>query len=251
MIRRIPPGLLRLTTFMSHAHGIEELQRNASHERQAAQQHSSGGPHNSIQAAGRTTTRQCLKACSHIVVQVARHNLRKACTCCCNHVVPNMADRKRRKLSAMQSLLHTGGISNVGLVELLARLRQEEVDPSELGGRRQVQNAFLARADQLKVSMHIPWADAPGTFEWVLMDPNRLLSEIVAESPALQEHFAKAVRECPPTQARPWHMVLGYDEFAPGNKFKVDNARKMFVISFSFLELGQLHNDLLWFTAVR
>ena len=43
-----------------------------------------------------------------------------------------------------------------------------------------------------------------------------------------------------------------FDEFAPGDKLKIDNARKAMVLSYSFRELGQegLSNASLWNTPI-
>jgi hypothetical protein len=160
--------------------------------------------------------------------------------------------RKRarsERIAAVQSLLHVGNISNEGLAELLARLRQHDTDTDRLQGRRLVTDAFLQRVKGLAITKDMQSTDGD-VFRWTFVDPNRLLTEMVSHSKALEEHFWAAVQNNPPSVTRPWHLVLGYDEFAPGNKLKVDNARKMFVLSYSFLELGQLQNDLLWFTVV-
>ena len=41
-----------------------------------------------------------------------------------------------------------------------------------------------------------------------------------------------------------------FDEFAPGNKLRIDNNRKCFVLSFTFLELETVDSESCWFTPV-
>ncbi len=89
-----------------------------------------------------------------------------------------------------------------------------------------------------------------GTFDWFFVRPNVLLESLVAESAELQHAFADALKRWPSSPSRPWRLVVGHDEYAPGSKFRVDNMRKCFVLSFSFLELEFLESEAVWFTPV-
>jgi hypothetical protein len=75
----------------------------------------------------------------------------------------------------------------------------------------------------------------------------------VNESIGLNRSFADAAAKRPPGPDKPWSLVLGFGEFAPGNKLQFDNRHKTIVLSFSLLELGQgaLCQGFGWFTAVR
>ena len=90
----------------------------------------------------------------------------------------------------------------------------------------------------LAFAINMPKADSPETVEWTMLDPNRLLVEMGHSSARVNAVWAEAWAANPPSQARPWSLVLGFDEFAPGNKLQVDNRRKMMVLSFTFMELG-------------
>ncbi len=87
---------------------------------------------------------------------------------------------------------------------------------------------------------------------WEFADPNKLLASAVNESPGLRGLFAAAIARKPPSFDRPWSLIIGFDEFVPGNKLSVDNRRKTMVLSFSFLELGSvsLCEALAWQTPV-
>ena len=67
-------------------------------------------------------------------------------------------------------------------------------------------------------------------FEWELADPCKVLSVLVSESPALAETYLNAVRRSRPSHTNPWHLVVGLDEFTPGNKLRVDQTRNSWVL---------------------
>lgn len=150
-------------------------------------------------------------------------------------------------------LLHVGGVSNRGLAEILKELRQHAKDCSLDGvGQWAVESEYHAKFDSLCHHVDMPLKGGLDSWRWSFVDPNKLLSHIVEASTLLTDLFSSAARRCPPSPQKPWSLVIGFDEFAPGNKLKVDNNRKCMNLSFSFLELGQhaLCNDLAWFTAV-
>jgi hypothetical protein len=57
---------------------------------------------------------------------------------------------------------------------------------------------------------------------------------------ATSQFHRKAAARHPPNRSRPWKLIIGWDEFVPGNPLAPDNRRKTMVVSFSFVELGQL-----------
>ena len=48
----------------------------------------------------------------------------------------------------------------------------------------------------------------------------------------------------------PWDMIIGFDEFTPGDAFKPLNHKKCMVLSFNFEQLGKrlLNRDVTWMT---
>ena len=62
--------------------------------------------------------------------------------------------------------------------------------------------------------------------------------------------FAKAFRKKAPTFDDPWALVVGFDEFVPGNKMSIDNRRKSMVLSFTLQELDMLTHEDGWFTPI-
>ena len=72
----------------------------------------------------------------------------------------------------------------------------------------------------MKHVVHVPLRGG-GQFEWVFLDPAKLLSLFVCECPPVAKLFRDAAAVSPPSMGHPWHIVVGFDEFSPGNKLKV------------------------------
>lgn len=172
-----------------------------------------------------------------------------------------MADRPQKKRKTVdcaaadtlaRRLLHVGGISNAGLAKIMGVFKNLNHDEVEAMCEANIRVAFTQTFDRLSTVIRMPLISGCRAFDWELLDPNKLLAESVARSPALQEVFAAACRRCPPTQANPWSLVVGFDEVVPGNKLQLDHTRKAMNLSFTFRELGQsmVGNELVWFTPV-
>ena len=74
---------------------------------------------------------------------------------------------------------------------------------------------------------------------WELADPCKLLQLTLEHSPRLQHRYGLALQRHECTVENPWHIWVGFDEFAPGNKLSIDNRRKCMCCYYNFLELGQ------------
>lgn len=159
---------------------------------------------------------------------------------------------KRQRTAAQNSatlrrLAHTGNVTIRGLVDLIGTLRD---DPEALVSKFRVEEAILEPFRQIRHTETLPLHDGT-TFDWEFCDPNLLLAKVVAESPALAALYADAANKHPCSAEDPWSLVIGFDEFTPGNKLAVDNKRKIMNMSFSFLQLGRaLHSDGTWMTPV-
>jgi len=159
---------------------------------------------------------------------------------------------KRAKLSAhtqdvVRSLDRLGSISHKGLEELLRRVR---ATPEVLNvSRRELRDELHARFNEVRVQIRIALTDGTD-FAWELAEPTLLLAKLIRDRPNVRHVFLDALREHPCSMSNPWHAVIGFDEFSPGDKLKVNNRRKSMVVSYTFLELGSslLGNDALWST---
>ena len=56
----------------------------------------------------------------------------------------------------------------------------------------------------------------------------------------------------PPTLAKPWNLVVYYDELVPGDPLRLDQARKSMSVYVAIRELGpiRLKHDRSWFPTV-
>ena len=162
-----------------------------------------------------------------------------------------MVKRKRLDISdeTLQQLLHTGRISNQGLSRLLKKLSGKDNDPAENTIARHLAEVNSAAFKTLGWEVPVLLTDGR-QWIWKLLDPCKTLAAIVEKSPGMQALYAQAWRRTPPTPATPWRVVLGFDEFTPGNKQSLDQTRKTMVVSYSFLELGQaaLSRGRVWVT---
>lgn len=135
-----------------------------------------------------------------------------------------MPGAKRQRLSDVGSWLHTGAISTVGLAELIKKIADSPTDASSVT-RRTLQLANYDVFDRHRLKINLPMVD--GTeFGWEIVNPLTWWPELVSRSPELQSVFSTALARHPVSVRQPWHLVVGFDEFAPGNKLRVDNRRQ-------------------------
>jgi hypothetical protein len=151
----------------------------------------------------------------------------------------------------MQWLLHTGGVSNSGLKGILSKLNAAYDGLDLPTNDHTIHKSFMAKFNEIHTQIRLPLADG-GEHAWHLLHPGRLVASMIRWCPVLEDAFVDAVERSPPTISEPWSLIVGFDEFTPGNKLRVDNNRKCMNLSFSFLQLGQelLASDLAWFTPV-
>ena len=147
----------------------------------------------------------------------------------------------------VRSLCRIGSISHKGLEELLRRLRAQ---PSIVNiAHTELTRQMHARFEEVRCSVDIPLTDG-GDFKWEIADPVLLTSKLIRERPNVRTAYLEGLRRAPCSKQNPWHCVIGFDEFTPGDKLKVNNRRKSMVLSFSFSELGPtcLGYDSMWIT---
>ena len=157
---------------------------------------------------------------------------------------------KRRKTDAwrIQELVQIGA-SVSAVARIAAKLRE---NPDLNVNRMTMRRASDSIAAQLFRSHQIKLQRPDEDFEWKFFDPNRLVAHMVEASPKLSSAFREALAKRACSADSPWHMIVVWDEFVPGNVLSSTNARKTMVLSFSFLELGQekLWHEECWFSPV-
>ena len=106
-----------------------------------------------------------------------------------------------------------------------------------------------SRFDACVVSEEFPLIDG-GTFTLEYLEPSLMMQQVFDECPHVAAQYASALVSTQCSQAKRWNLIIGYDEFVPGDKLALKNQRKLMVISFAFVELGRalLCKDAVWFT---
>ena len=148
------------------------------------------------------------------------------------------------KKARLQRMMNVGTTSNKALEKILQEAGLQvakDHDTVDVG---------QARFHVLSKSLQLPGVDGR-LVDWEFCDPGLLVSRVVSESVALKRLFAAALQRSPCSHSRPWNLLIGWDEYVPGNKLKTENSRKCMNLVFSFVELGTaLHMDVAWFTPV-
>ena len=160
---------------------------------------------------------------------------------------PGMSKRaldSDERTTALSRLRGLGGITARGLDELLKRIRDspEILDST----RRERHKVHRDHFKKVRTEIQVPLTRG-GNFAWPIAEPNLLVQRVLAEKEGIASIFEDALKH----YAQPWNLIIGFDEFAPGDKKKCDNRRKSMVLNFSFAELGpHLIHDAVWFTPV-
>ena len=81
------------------------------------------------------------------------------------------------------------------------------------------------------------------------LNPAALLHKAFSRPGCFQRLMNKRLEECPSTPEAPWRLALYTDEIVPGSPLAHENLRKVWVVYFSFLELGAaiLSREDAWF----
>ena len=170
-------------------------------------------------------------------LQLETHNRNQSCV--------GLADTSpQQRNDCLLRLVSSKGVSESALRKVISAISTEQVS------RREVQSAVQQRYGLVRHTMRLPGADA----DEVLIDmiePKKLLTLVLSQNDHMRRWFDDAWRVAPSSQSRPWRLLIGWDEFVPGNKQAIQNSRKTMVLSFAFAELGHnLQFDAAWLTAM-
>ena len=151
--------------------------------------------------------------------------------------MPQKRKRRCNDDGALAELLHTGRVSMNGLSEILYKLRDS---PALLdSSRRDISAANSEAFNQVATTIKLPSNDSDDTIDWTLAHPNWLLTKTVEQCPHFAQVLLETMQKHPPTKERPWGLIVGFDEFTPGDLMHGKQERKTMVLSYSFVELGR------------
>ena len=139
-------------------------------------------------------------------------------------------------------LVSSKGVSESALRKVISAISTEQVS------RRELQSAVQQRYGLVKHTMRLPGVDVDEV-AIDMIEPKKLLTLVLSENDHMRRWFDEAWGAAPSSQARPWRLLIGWDEFVPGNKQAIQNSRKTMVLNFAFAELGHhLQFDTAWLT---
>lgn len=149
-----------------------------------------------------------------------------------------MAAKKRRVNvdSGVQQLLHCGGVSTLGLANILKTVKQHGL-PAAID-RRQLNACNLAAFESLSKTVDLELENG-GTFALEYIDPAMLITRAVRDNSDLQKWFREALRRRPPSANRPWRLIVGYDEYIPGSNVRVHAMKFVRAWGVGVMRLGR------------
>ena len=155
------------------------------------------------------------------------------------HIDDGVDDRAAK----VQRVVHVGSTSHRALVEIMGGV-------NEGVSRAYTSDVAHARFATACTSLEMPTLDG-GRLRWDMLKPDALVNRLASESPLLSDWLRAALAIHPCTAEQPWRLLVGWDEFVPGNKLAAQHSRKVMNLHFSFEELGPaLSMDDAWFTPV-
>jgi len=171
----------------------------------------------------------------------------------CTAMADGDRERKRGRMALLSSMAAAGGkelITRRVLVKMMNTMEEKRdvsLKVSEYDLRIARQEAF----DTIKHVVTVEFTTG-GTFDWVLADPAKLLQAVVTKLPAIATIYEQALSVTPGTELKPWSIVIGFDEFSPGDKLVTAHRRKLMIVNISFLELPgfSLSYESAWLTPI-
>ena len=112
---------------------------------------------------------------------------------------------------------------------------------------RSIDASFHEKFDSVSYIERYQYAKKAGAFELETADPCLLVQLMLARSAALERRFATGLQRHRGTERDPWRLVLGFDEFCPGDKFNYDRTKSVLCFYFSFYELDAASEGNAWF----
>ena len=147
---------------------------------------------------------------------------------------------ERRGASSAFRLRELRSLSRHDMLSVLKKLRD---DPSILANTKITKTALekdlhslfdLASAPTREYKL----SEDDGFFRLESLNPALLVQLVTNEASNLAEHYLKTHSRTPCSRENPWHLIVGFDEFNPGNATAGTNSKKTMCVYFNFMELG-------------
>jgi len=185
----------------------------------------------------------------HVFAQTARAIYRIGPYILHHRVMESTPKRTKTCTPWISGLLHAGATSERAVYNILKKLREAPCDdPLSVVTSRACRDAGDKLARNVE-HVEVMTAEDNSKFDWYLYDPNRLLMQTLEHSDALQKAFLEVARRKGNGE---WSVIIGFDEYTPGNPWKLETNRKCMNVYYSFAELGPvlLSHDDAWMNPV-
>lgn len=151
-------------------------------------------------------------------------------------------DNKRRRVEDLETEIARAQ-KTTGTATIAALLKAAGC--SDASWRRVNENTSKYQKFLDAIEVELDGGGGNRSYKVPVIKPQELLNELLATSRKAQRAYGEALAATPPTYARPWRVVVAYDEYAPGAQLTGRHPLKTMHLAFTFLELGmQQHGDL-------
>ena len=90
--------------------------------------------------------------------------------------------------------------------------------------KREVADVSYERFNRIKHTLHFPSVNG-GEVSFDVCEPKAFLDLLLQENQVTRQWYEDAWQANPSTPSTPWNLLLGWDEFTPGNKSALKNNR--------------------------
>ena len=172
----------------------------------------------------------------------------------CILMAPKRQRRDGHKRSLPEEFRELRTMRRTDLSSLLRRLKENPAAIESFGdtyyslGKDYHKNFdMVACSDQFDYTAE---SKKHGSFTLHYADPALLCQHVLSHCPKLAERWIRSLQSHPCTAANPWGIVVGYDEFQPGNKFDFDSTKAVMCLYFNFVEIDDAAQGSTWFAPV-
>ena len=146
---------------------------------------------------------------------------------------------KKKQRELVNDILSTNGATNQAVKEIIQKINQADLlkEPLEVTDWH-MRHVYDDIWGTLGHSETFQLANGE-EFKWDFLDPNLLIGRLISKHAALRQAYRAAWERKPSSRENPWNLVVGFDEYSPGNNLQINNKRKVMAINFTFLELAE------------
>ena len=146
--------------------------------------------------------------------------------------------RRAHEGTLFSSIRELRDVPREKFLEFVKRLKNQPDLLSGSASRARWDHDWFLRFDTVLTSKTYELTDDRGSFTLESCDPGELQQMVCNEAPKLAELYWQAHQQRPCTRANPWHVIIGYDEFLPGNPTCGQHSKKTMCLYYNFIELG-------------